>query len=142
MSVKRYFFLLLLLAPFIMNQSLAQGITPDHIANMKTVVTGAISSDGKYVAYLLATPADPVKENLPSRTHLYMLNTVTGESRPWHTSSSVSGVAFRPGKNSITFISKENDDKVNSIYEMKFERRRCGENFHRNLFHHELHLAS
>lgn len=118
MSVKRYFFLLLLLAPFTLNQSLAQGVTPDHIANMKTVVTGVISSDGKYVAYLLATPADPVKENLPSRTHLYMLNTVTGESRPWHTSSSVSGVAFRPGKNSVTFISKENDDKVNSIYEM------------------------
>jgi Tol biopolymer transport system component len=97
---------------------MSQGITPDHIAKMKMVTGSKISDDGKHVAYTVSSPADPFKENSPNRNHLYVMNVATGESKPYFTSSSVGGIAFRPGKGTVTFLAKGADDSNNSLYEV------------------------
>lgn len=96
----------------------AQGLTSEQVAEIKTVTSSVISEDGKFVAYTLSVPANPISENLRNSIHLYVLNTATGETLPYFTSASVSQVKFRPEKGTITFLSKLKGDKVNSIFEM------------------------
>jgi len=96
----------------------AQGVTPEHIANMKVVTGSTISDNGNFVAYTLSVPGDPVKENVPNQNHLYLLNTETGESRPYFTSSSAGNVVFRPGKGSITFLSRNTAGSGNALFEI------------------------
>lgn len=105
-----------LLSPF--NSILAQGVTPDHIANMKAVTGSTISDDGNFVAYTVSVPADAFKENATNKTHLYVLNTTTGVSKPYFTSSGVSQVTFRPAKGTITFLTKQSGDSTNALYEL------------------------
>ncbi|WP_188439249.1 S9 family peptidase [Planktosalinus lacus] len=108
-----------LLSPF--NTILAQGVTPDHIAKMKTVTGSTISENGTYVAYTVSAPADAFKENKTNATHLYVLNTSTGETKPYFTSGSVSQVNFRPSKGTITFLSKPSGDDTNALFEMSID---------------------
>ena len=96
----------------------AQGVTPEQIAKMKQVGSVAISDNGAYVAYVLVNPADPIKENLGSQAHLYVLNTATGETKPYHSSSTVGAIGFRPGKGTLTFLAKRPNDATNAIYEI------------------------
>nr|HMT29145.1 hypothetical protein [Bacteroidia bacterium] len=97
---------------------LAQALTADHIAKIKTVSGCVISDDGKLVAYTVSVPADPFKENAASKNTLHVLNTTSGITTPYFTSAGVSSVVFRPLKGTITFLSKSSDETVNSIYEM------------------------
>lgn len=98
--------------------AIAQGVTADHIARMKSVNGSVISEDGKFVAYTLSNPADAFKENSPNSNHLYVLNTATGETKPYYTSSSAGNVVFRPVKGTVTFLSKASGDASNAIYEI------------------------
>lgn len=98
----------------------AQGITAEHIAQIKSVTHSIISADGKYVAYTLSTPEDPLATNRPNSNHLYVLNTESGVSKPYFTAASVSQLAFRPIKNTLTFISRKQGEQYNSIYELDF----------------------
>src|SRR5690606_5749273 len=91
---KRHFLTLFVVVLAGIQTVLAQGITAEDIARIQTVTSSIISEDGKYVAYTLNIPADPVKENLPASNHLYVLNTQTGVTKPYYTSSSVSQLAF------------------------------------------------
>lgn len=112
-----------LVAAFILCTSLhadvrAQVLTPDHVAKTKFVSGSVISPDGKFVAYTVSVPSDPFKENTPAKNHLYVLNTASGETKPYFTSSGVSGIEFRPLKGTVTFLSKGADETVNSLYEI------------------------
>lgn len=93
-------------------------VTPEHIAKMKTVYGSVISPDGNYIAYTISNPANPKKENAYSQGHLYLMNVRTGLSTPFYTSASASQVHFRPGKGTITFLSRAEGDKVNALYEI------------------------
>lgn len=107
-----------LVTRILITESVAQGITPDHIAKLKFVTASVISEDGKHIAYTVSNPADPFRENLPNRNLLYVMNSATGESKSYFTTSGVGGVAFRPGKGTVTFLAKGTDDTNNSLYEM------------------------
>ncbi len=100
------------------NRIQAQGVTYDHIANMKAVTSSAISDNGAYVAYTVSVPADPFKENARNSNQLHVLNTATGESKPYFTAAGVSQVQFRPAKGTITFLSRLSGDSANSIFEV------------------------
>jgi len=121
-SVQKMLFFGLFVATFLVSpitsNLLAQGVTPNHIAVMKTVTSSAISQDGNFIAYTLSVPADAFKENTTNATHLYVLNNTTGETKPYFTSSSVSQVAFRPGKGTMTFLARQSDDSINALYEL------------------------
>lgn len=95
-----------------------QLFTPDHIAKTKVVTSSVISPDGNHVAYTISVPADPKKENTVNRNELHVVNLGTGESRPYYTGSSVSGVNFRPGKGTITFLTRQSGEDRNALYEI------------------------
>lgn len=116
-SINNVFFLaVFLIVPFAFLK--AQGLTSEQVAEIKTVGSSVISDDGKFVAYTLSVPANPLTENLRNSSHLYVLNATSGESKPYFTSANVSQVQFRPAKGTLTFLSKLKGDKVNSIFEM------------------------
>ncbi len=107
-----------LIASFMSVQVSTAQVTPQHIAEARAVVGTKISNDGKLVAYALTSPGDPKKENTPSSLHLYLLNEQKNELKPYYTSSSVSQISFRPGKGTISFVTRQKDDKTNAIYEI------------------------
>lgn len=94
------------------------GLTPEHISKIETVSGNSISSDGKYIAYTLSKPADPLKENEAANSHLYLYNVNAKKSTLYFNTASVSSVKFRPEHSSITFLSKDADNKKNVLYEM------------------------
>ncbi len=95
-----------------------QSTTPIDVPNIKLVVSASISSDGQHIAYTLLEPADPLKENKPPAFQLHLYDISSGISYPFFTQSSVGDVAFRPGKPSITFLTKRADDENRSLYEI------------------------
>ncbi|MEX0771275.1 MAG: S9 family peptidase [Balneolaceae bacterium] len=98
-----------------------EGLTPEQIAKIKTVSSAVISSDGHHIAYTVSVPADPEKENRPARSHLYVLDVESGETRPYYSTSSVGNIAFRPNHESITFLTRREDDDSRSLYEIPLD---------------------
>lgn len=107
--------LLLLMASSVLAQNV---MTPMHVAKTQQVGSVYMSEDGESAAYTLIVPADPFKENVTASSHLYLLDMETMESRPFVTGMSISGAAFRPGHNSITFLARKDGDATRSIYEI------------------------
>lgn len=93
-------------------------ITPEDIAKMELVTSALISEDGDKIAYGVAVPVDPTKENAPMNVKLYMMDVASGESTPFITENSIGDLKFRPGHNSMTFTSRRGDYKVNALYEI------------------------
>ena len=93
-------------------------MTPDDIANLEYVSSAKISSDGGKIAYTVVKQADPTKENVAASLHLWVYDLETKTSTPFITQGSVTGVAFRPRHESITFLTRRDDDKTTSLYEI------------------------
>jgi len=100
---------------------LAQGITPEHVAQIETVTSSIVSDDGSMVAYTLSVPADPYQENVGASTELHVLDVETGESKPYYTSGSIGGINFRPGHTSITFLTQREGDDNRALYELPLD---------------------
>ena len=114
--------LLLVFALGLMQFGLAQdGLTPSQVAKIENVGSVYLSADGSTAAYTLSVPADPLKENALPSTHLYKLDVSSGETMPLITDLSISGIAFRPGSNHITYLAKKEDDETTSIYQLNVE---------------------
>jgi len=95
-----------------------QGVTPEHIAELESVTSSAISGDASHVAFTLSVPADPYDQNAPNSSHLYVLNVEEGVVKPYYTSGSVSDVQFRPQMNTVTFLTQRDGDDTRSLYEV------------------------
>ena len=117
----RNFALSFVIALFAVSLSFAQGVTPEHVAETQNVTSSIISDDGSHVAYTVSVPADPYKENAPNTTELHVLNVETGESKPYYTSGGVGDIQFRPGHNSITFLTTRSGDDTRSLYELPLD---------------------
>lgn len=96
-------------------------LTPSQVAKIQSVGSVHLSPDGSLAAYTLAVPADPMQENAPESSHLYLLDINSEEIKPLITDRSVSGVSFRPNHNSITYIDKKDEDKTRAIYEISLD---------------------
>ncbi|MBD3617561.1 MAG: S9 family peptidase [Gracilimonas sp.] len=97
------------------------GLTPTQVSQIKSVGSVYLSPDGNTAAYTVLVPADPFKNNAPASAHLYLLDSQTGSTKPFITGRSVSGVAFRPNHNSITYLDKQDGDNTRSIYEISLD---------------------
>ncbi|MFW6289349.1 MAG: S9 family peptidase [Mariniphaga sp.] len=95
-----------------------KGMMPLDAAKIKTVTGAKISDDGNHVAYMLNNPVDPLKENDPANVELHVLRTGEEQSIPFITRSRISGVAFRPWHQSITFLATLEDEDNTSLYEI------------------------
>ncbi len=108
-------FAILLFNSIVIAQS---GLTPDDVAKIKTVTGAVLSEDGNHAAYTISVPADPFEENRPNRTELHVLEIESGETRPYYSSTPIGSVDFRPGHNSITFLTSKEGDATRSLYEL------------------------
>ncbi|MEX2573626.1 MAG: prolyl oligopeptidase family serine peptidase [Balneolaceae bacterium] len=108
-------FFLILTGPCVFAQ---EGLTPEQMAKIKIVTQATISPGGDYAAYILSIPADPEEVNLPNSTHLQVLNTETGDSQTYYSVTDVNSVAFRPGRESITFLAQREGDETRSLFEL------------------------
>lgn len=92
--------------------------TPDHVARLRAVTDAQVSPDGRYVAYAVAVPRRPgIDDDGDPWTELWMLNTGTGETRPFVTGkSTVDKPAWTPNGKGIAFLAKRGDDKFKSLY--------------------------
>ena len=97
------------------------GITPEDVAKIQNVTGSDISEDGKTIAYTVTQPADPYKKNEGAESHLYVYNVENETSIPYFTSTSVRSVNFRPGKQSLTFLSYSEEDKKTILYEVSLQ---------------------
>ncbi len=103
-------------------QGIAQeGVTPEQIAELTTVTGTVISEDGNYIAYTVSVPADPYEENASNRTELYLLDVAEGTTRPYYTSSSISSLDFRPGTDTVSFLTQRAGDSTRSLYELPID---------------------
>lgn len=93
-------------------------VSPEHVAALQMVNNSVMSSDGRYVAFTKVVPMDPLKDNVPSQVHLYILDRATGIAKPYFTASSVSQVKFIPGTNKLSFLTRGHGDKANALYEI------------------------
>jgi hypothetical protein len=73
-------------------------VTPQQIAEVKSVTSSVVSPNGKWVVYTMSTPVDPTKENSPNKSSLHVLNTSTGVSKIFLTTQGASQIQFRPNK--------------------------------------------
>lgn len=93
-------------------------ITPDLMAQLRTVHTAKISPDGKRIAYTLAIPRDPfADDDGGSWVELHITGSRPGTSRPYiFGETNVRGVRWHPDGSAVTFIAKRGKDKKAQLY--------------------------
>lgn len=99
-------------------QSSSKGLTPMQVAKIKQVDEIAVDSSGDKAIYTLRVQADPTEENEPASYHLYLADLNSDSTVPYVTTMSVSDIAFRPNKNTITFLGSRSSDEHTSLYEI------------------------
>ncbi|HLR30980.1 MAG TPA: S9 family peptidase, partial [Fodinibius sp.] len=95
-----------------------KGLSPLQVAKIQQVRDIAISSSGAKVAYTVSKQADPRKENDPAKDHLFLLDLNSGNTVPFIKTMDVNDIAFRPGKQTITFLGKREGDETNALMEI------------------------
>ncbi|MDR8393780.1 hypothetical protein NC796_21685 [Aliifodinibius sp. S!AR15-10] len=113
-------FLLLMYVEMASAQS-EKGLTPEHVAKIKSVGSVEVSPDGNSIAYTLRVQADPKKSNETASDHLYLYNRQSGSSVPYFTDADVGVVKFRPKHNSLTFLTRKEGDEATSLYEIALD---------------------
>ena len=118
---KRWSLLLVLLAFSTATMLHAQGITPMDVANTQSVTGSVASPNGNMVAFTVSVPADPYEENVGSSNELHVLDVETGETKPYYTTGSIGNLRFRPGHNSLTFLTVRDGDDTRALYELPLD---------------------
>lgn len=92
-------------------------LTPEHIAQMRTVTSAVVSPDGNAAAYTLAVPRRPFsEEDGPAWQELHVVN-AQGGSRAFITGKvNVTRVDWRPDGGGISFLAKRGDDTETALY--------------------------
>ncbi len=95
-----------------------QGLTPLQVSKIKHVSDAIISPDGSTIAYTVTQPANPLEENRPAGSHLYVQGIDDSTGTAFVTSMNVSSIAFRPQHQAITFLGKQDGDNNTSLYQI------------------------
>ncbi|MEG9328031.1 S9 family peptidase [Salinimicrobium catena] len=93
-------------------------LIPQDVAKLEIVTEAVISPNGNHIAYQKLVPAAPTEENAPASMHLYIYDRDAKSSNALVTDYSVSNIKFRPGKNTLTFAAKQEQDSATAIYEI------------------------
>ena len=96
----------------------AQGLTPMQEAMLQSVSNTTVDADGEYIAFTRTQPVDPREENAAPASHLFVLDTSTGEEEALYTDGSVGNITFRPEHGTLTFLTARNGDTGRALYEM------------------------
>ena len=112
--VVRFSFLLLAIAVTAQAQ---EGLTPYHIAQVRTVGDAVVSPDGDYVAYTVNVPADPLTENAASQAelHLYDVNRETDRVL-LGTDLNPRSVRWVPSEDELSYLARGEGDAGTTLY--------------------------
>jgi len=103
--------------------ALAQSVlTPQDVAQLRSVAQVAISPDGARVAYRLTVPRMPLAdEDGAAWSELHVVD-ARGNSRPYITGNvSVGNIAWTRNGSAISFTAKRDGDKATSLYVIPLE---------------------
>jgi dipeptidyl aminopeptidase/acylaminoacyl peptidase len=99
-------------------QSNSKGMTPLDVAKIERVSEIALSPSGDKAIYTLRVQANPLEKNKKATYDLYLADLESGNSIPFVTSLNVSEIAFRPGHQSITFLSRQHSHQPIALFEI------------------------
>ena len=88
------------------------GLTPEQVAMMQAVGQAEVSPDGEHIAFTRYVPRDPVEENGPAWSELYVYDRAADVVRPFITGEvNVYDIAWTPDGGHISFrANREGDD--------------------------------
>ncbi|WP_176521730.1 S9 family peptidase [Longimonas halophila] len=98
--------------------SAAQGLTPMQEAMLQSVSNTTVDAEGDFIAFTRTQPVDPREENASPASHLFALDTDTGEEEALYTEGSVGNITFRPEHGTLTFLTARDGDNGRALYEM------------------------
>ncbi|WP_423819729.1 S9 family peptidase [Salinimicrobium sp. TIG7-5_MAKvit] len=93
-------------------------LTPEDVAKLEYVTNAMMSPNGDRIIYQKVVPEDPLQKNAAASTHLYVYDVKSETSTPLVTEYSTSNLRYRPGQNSITFLTRQKGDSATSLYEI------------------------
>ncbi len=93
-----------------------EGLTPQQVSTMQSVASALISPDGTQAAYLKVLPRNPLEENGSARTELHLMDLATGESRPYVTNGTTSGLTWTADGSGLVFRAKRGEDEHTGVY--------------------------
>jgi dipeptidyl aminopeptidase/acylaminoacyl peptidase len=98
-------------------------MSPQKIAEIKTVTGAEISPDGRYIAYTLSIPRLPWKdEDGTPWQNLHVINTEDGSSRLFiGGEANFSSVQWTPDGKWISFLAKREGDKFQTLYTLPLD---------------------
>lgn len=97
--------------------TVAETITPEHVARIKYVGAAAVSPDGSLFAYVLSVPRNPFEEDNGRAWRQLHVCDREGNSRPFITDQTqVSSIAFTPDGGFVSFLAEKGEDTVKSLY--------------------------
>ena len=98
-----------------------QGMTVDHVAQMERAYNAKLSPNGRYIAYQVTESPDPEEKNKRSSIRLHLYDTEDESITPYYTQGNASSVTFRPGHNTLTFLTSQEGDRGRALYEMPLD---------------------
>lgn len=105
----------------ILAQSASEGLTPMQLTKIKEVNEIAIAPSGDKAAYTVSVQPDPTKKNKPTNNYLYLADLTNDSTTAFVTTMSVSDIAFRPDRSSITFLASRTSEEPTSLYEISLD---------------------
>ena len=95
-----------------------RALTPGDVARIRSVDEVAIRSDGAQIAYTLAVPRQPGRnENGPTYSELHVIGFEGSGARPFVTGAeNVSDVRWAPGEAYVSYLANREGDDWKSIY--------------------------
>jgi dipeptidyl aminopeptidase/acylaminoacyl peptidase len=94
-----------------------QPFQPKHIAKLRAVTAPVVSPDGRWIAYTIVVPRQPLTDDDgPAWSELHLVDR-QGATRPFVTGKvNVGGQRWSPDGKSVFYVAKRNDDKSAAIY--------------------------
>ncbi len=96
----------------------SEGITALQVAQIQSVTSAVMAPDGRHIVFTRSEPANPLEANERAATRLYVYDVEAQREQPLYHEGTASGVAFRPGRNVITFLTRRDGDSGNALYEL------------------------
>ncbi|MBD3224340.1 MAG: prolyl oligopeptidase family serine peptidase [Caldithrix sp.] len=118
-AFKRMLFGLLLTAFLTMATTTltADPLKPADVLNLEYVTSAKISPDGQHIAYTLRVPRDPGDKPGGAWYELHVVNTETGQSRPFITGEvNISSIQWHPDGSSIAFRARRGEQKRTQVW--------------------------
>lgn len=96
-------------------------LTPMDVASIEMAGNVQITPDAEHIIFTRSIPADPLEDNEPRSSKLYVYDIDEGEERVLYEETGVGNISFRPEHGTVTFTTTMEDEESNAIFEMELD---------------------